>query len=505
MVAFSDFTEKPPLFIWFQVLSMKLFGINAMAARLPNAIIGAFTLSSIYTIGCKYKGHFFGIMWVLAYACMPAFLYFKSGLIDPTFNLFILLAAVQLQRIEFGTQNFSNTRIHAFLFGVFAALAVLSKGPVALLILGIIWVSRILFSLSSAWQLTKQMVLAAFSFVLVCSIWIIPLIANHGTAFFEQFYAYHLELASGFIDWHKQPWYYHLVVLLIICFPASIFCWPAMFKRYSINVASYENTIKTLFVVVLVIFSIVNTKIIHYSSLCWYAISFFAAIYFYNQYTNIKAEKKRYLGWGLLLIGLPMAILIAALPFAQKIIGKDKLLPLKLDEFTTNQLAVKIEWSPWLAIIGGALMLLIILFTWAQLRKKNNAAWFNIAVVCLITWQLVYYLLLPGVQMHTQKAMNTKMKQIAAEGGLQHSWDFKSYAQYFYGKLMPHDLQLKQADGQVVDYRNKDKYTWITEVSSKTSNRPYYLWVKNTKLFSNDGTWQAVGQYNGYHLFKKKR
>ena len=37
-INFKAFWEKPPLFIWMQVLSMKLFGINAFAARFPNAI-----------------------------------------------------------------------------------------------------------------------------------------------------------------------------------------------------------------------------------------------------------------------------------------------------------------------------------------------------------------------------------------------------------------------------------------------------------------------------------
>src|SRR4030042_1849068 len=42
-IDFLPFWEKPPLFIWMQVLSMKLFGINEFAARFPNAICGIIT------------------------------------------------------------------------------------------------------------------------------------------------------------------------------------------------------------------------------------------------------------------------------------------------------------------------------------------------------------------------------------------------------------------------------------------------------------------------------
>src|SRR3954468_10540633 len=45
---FQPFWEKPPLFIWLQVLSMKIFGVNEFAARFPDAICGILTLNIIY-------------------------------------------------------------------------------------------------------------------------------------------------------------------------------------------------------------------------------------------------------------------------------------------------------------------------------------------------------------------------------------------------------------------------------------------------------------------------
>src|SRR4030066_2459796 len=50
-INFTQFWEKPPLFIWMQVVSMKLFGINEFAARFPNAICGIITLLTLYSIG----------------------------------------------------------------------------------------------------------------------------------------------------------------------------------------------------------------------------------------------------------------------------------------------------------------------------------------------------------------------------------------------------------------------------------------------------------------------
>ncbi len=91
-INFQPFWEKPPLFFWLQVISMKAFGINEFAARLPNAIFGVITLVTFYYIGKKHKDERFGFIWAIAYlGTFLPHLYFKSGIIDPVFNYFIFL------------------------------------------------------------------------------------------------------------------------------------------------------------------------------------------------------------------------------------------------------------------------------------------------------------------------------------------------------------------------------------------------------------------------------
>ncbi len=94
-IDFQPFWEKPPLFFWLQALSMKLLGINEFAARFPNALCGIITLLILYQMGHKIKDRKFGWLWVICYtgSILPHF-YFKSGIIDPWFNLFIFLAVI---------------------------------------------------------------------------------------------------------------------------------------------------------------------------------------------------------------------------------------------------------------------------------------------------------------------------------------------------------------------------------------------------------------------------
>lgn len=119
-IDYRPFYEKPPLFIWLQVISMKIWGINEYGARFPNAVAGIVTLLLVYRLGKSYRDRQLGWLWVLCYtgSLLPYF-YFKSGIIDPVFNLFIFLGIWQLSE-----PKLKNT-IWA---GVFTGLAVLTKG-----------------------------------------------------------------------------------------------------------------------------------------------------------------------------------------------------------------------------------------------------------------------------------------------------------------------------------------------------------------------------------------
>ena len=94
-IAFEAFYEKPPLFTWMQVISMKMFGINEFAARFPNAIVAFLSLNLMFFAGKTWKDEKLGWLWVLVYigSLLPQF-YFRSGIIDPLFNLLIYTGLV---------------------------------------------------------------------------------------------------------------------------------------------------------------------------------------------------------------------------------------------------------------------------------------------------------------------------------------------------------------------------------------------------------------------------
>lgn len=482
-IGFEEFWEKPPLFIWLQAICMKVFGINEIAARLPDALCGIVMLNLLYSTGRKLTGHYHGVFWAIAYAgSLAPFLYFKTGIIDPVFNLFVFLSVYQWFLAEKASQHFELPRIHYFLAGLFAGLAVLTKGPVALLILGILALVRIAFNRPYAWPGIGNLLLSSITALAVASVWIVPRWISGGPEVFERFLQYQMELAGGQIEWHNQPWFYHILVLLFLCFPASIFALPHLFRNTSFSGTDrmFSAYMRALFWIVLLIFSIVTTKIIHYSSLCWIPLSWFAATTMYRHYTNRGLIP----GWILICL-IPIALLIGAatslgaalLQFPDQFQGiiknyiKDKTALLTIHEPATW---LGFEWV--LGIVFFAAVLIWILRFRSQ--KMINAS--GVFVITMLFSFAMYAWLLPPAEQKLQGRYISRLLQPSHQKAYQETWAFKSYATYFYGNLQP--SQMKGPWQQHLnDYRDKGnklvtaRRTWCMD---RVMDKPVFIYTR---------------------------
>jgi len=129
-INYTSFWEKPPLFFWIQALSMKVFGVNEFAARFPNTVVGIIVVLLLFNIGNKLYSRHTGLLWALVYvSSFLPFIYIKSGIIDPLFNLLIFSGIYQFYLFSIQTQK---TLLRVFLSAMLVGLATLTKGPVAI-------------------------------------------------------------------------------------------------------------------------------------------------------------------------------------------------------------------------------------------------------------------------------------------------------------------------------------------------------------------------------------
>jgi 4-amino-4-deoxy-L-arabinose transferase and related glycosyltransferases of PMT family len=465
-IDFHPFWEKPPLFFWMQALSMKLFGVNEFAARFPNALIGILTLLTLYLVGKRLYDEKFGLIWALAYlgSFLPH-LYFKSGIIDPFFNFFIFLSVIFLAKSikESGSKKGFK---YALLAGISIGLATLTKGPVGLLVVGlsvtVYWITM-KFKRISNW---KNILIFSLSCFIIASLWFLPEMINNGFWFIREFLKYQADLFLKPVAGHSGPIYYHFLIVFLGCFPISVLALPVLFAKKENSPADdgkyFLKWMIILFWVVMILFSIVKTKIVHYSSLAYLPLSYFAAYYVYELVNDVKTFKK-YLVWLILITGTIFSIILIGIPLIVKY--KDLIIPYIKDDFAVACLNTPVKWSGYEFLIGVVYLIFIIISIVVIKKKKSFIG--MITLFYATAFCIFFYLkaVVPKIEGFSQAPAINFYESISGQDAYVTTVGFYSYAPFFYFRKMP---------GGNAESSNKD---WLLDGEI---DKPVYIVAKST-------------------------
>jgi 4-amino-4-deoxy-L-arabinose transferase-like glycosyltransferase len=485
-IFFEPFWEKPPLFIWLQSFSMKFFGVNEFAARFPNAIAGMVTLIILYRLGRRLLNEKFGLILAISYgASLLPFFYFKSGIIDPWFNLFIFLGIayyVFAQREQLQKKKYFNIAFSA----AFIGLAVLTKGPAAILMFGLTAFFLLIFERLKLHFKIGQVLVFILTLTFVGGFWFILMILGGNWDTVVEFIIYQIRLFSTQDAGHGGFPLYHFVVLLIGVFPAAAFAIHGHKKQNKVSeeVAYFRKAMLILFWVVLILFSIVKTKIVHYSSLCYFPLSFLAA---YSIYSFIEKKERIPLWLGIVqiftasLIGLVVILLPVFDKYKGWFVETGKI----THSFTVGNLEADPGWVGWEWLIGLLLIVGVVLSIIRLRRNKLHKGFLTLAISSTVFIFLAILVVTPKIEKYSQNAAIEFMKSIKDKdvylGTL-----YKSYAKLFYTEFedMTADHAFMQHWNKLGNIGNKDAhYTqWLTrgEIDKIT-----YLIVRKDKLEAN--------------------
>jgi 4-amino-4-deoxy-L-arabinose transferase len=129
--------HKQPLFLWQMALSMKIFGVNEMALRLPSVILGAispyfiFRIAEIWTRD-KMTAFIASILFTFSYYQLEL----TSGFISLDHNDFVFTIYITASIWAFCEYINKPTLRWVLLIGFFAGLAILVKWLAGLLVFG---------------------------------------------------------------------------------------------------------------------------------------------------------------------------------------------------------------------------------------------------------------------------------------------------------------------------------------------------------------------------------
>ena len=515
-INFEPFQEKPPLFFWLQSFSMKLFGVNEFAARLPNAVIGVFTLMLVFRIGSSMKGNRFGWIWSLIYlGSLLPHMYYKSGIIDPVFNLFIFLGIYFLIRWVHATVIRHRMKFSLFA-GLFIGLAVITKGPVGLLLLLLtVLVFWILNRDKKMFKINEIVVfIAGFSFI--SFFWFGYETIQNGPWFLIEFLNYQLELFSQPVAGHEQPIYYHFVVILIGCFPMSFIAIPRFFRSSEQDAGYFESWMKILFWVVLILFTVVSTKIVHYSSMTYLPLSFLAALELFRYSTRISSNMWMYVF--LILVGFILSFVFFFIPFVAHF-HLDYLMNLIEDNFIDHALSVDVQWLGFEFIFGFIYFLSILLFVYFLYRKYIITSLFSLVFGLGFTLLLLGKYVLPKIELYTQGPAIEFYESIKNENNYITTVGFKSYAHYFYSTIKPMEIEDSlYVKKEEFKQQIMEEHSVFNQVARKEMNSKVLNWLKNgdvdkkvyfisridrNHLLDRNDNIEFVYQKGGYVFYKR--
>lgn len=490
---FEAFHEKPPLFMWMQALSMKAFGVGEFAARFPNAVCGIVTLLVLFRIGEQLRGKVFGMLWALGYAgSILPHLYFRSGIIDPWFNLFIFLglhASITLvHRDPQRDPNALNARRdrHAWLAGLFFGLAVLTKGPVGALVPALVLIAYWVWNRFRFVLRWRRLGIIAFAATLTVSAWALIDLLRNGPDFMVAFFWRQVAMLTTEDAGHGGFFGYHFVVLLVGCFPSSVFALQELLRpTRSADEAENDHRrwMVILFWVVLILFSIVKTKIVHYSSLCYFPLTYLAAL----QLERVWRKQDGF-GWSRFLLGglgTLIALIVIAVPFAG--MNVELIKPLfAQDPFALANLDADVNWTGIESLAGLMLLGALVIGHVLHRRRRYRASMLMVfgGGALFVTFTLFFFI--RNIEGYSQRAAVEFFESKAEAPCWLLTKGYKSYVPEFYGRV-------------------KESQPTEDELVHGTIDRPVFLSCKSTheQQVKDLGAFREISRRNGFVFFQR--
>ncbi|MEM0952085.1 MAG: glycosyltransferase family 39 protein [Cyanobacteria bacterium P01_H01_bin.74] len=220
--------DKPIFFYWLIALSYQWFGVTEFAARFFSAVAASITVFALYGFGRFWLGRSYGLLAAVMLSCTALFIGLsRMSVTDMTLTCWMTLTSLSL---------FLAARVNLkwwLAAGFFSGLAVLTKGPVGIVLPGAILLIYSVFArcfvhcFFNRWFLFGLLLCGGLSLP-----WYVAAYLQNGPIFLDALFKHNVTRFSGIVSGHKQPAYFYYVVLLVGALPWTVYL-PALIYRLS--------------------------------------------------------------------------------------------------------------------------------------------------------------------------------------------------------------------------------------------------------------------------------
>lgn len=493
--------EKPIMIYWLIEASYKFFGVNETSARLPSAVMALLGIIGMYLLGKLLFDAMTGFISALILATNVEYVILSRACItDMTLTVFMLFG------ILFFFYGYIKDKGYFYLLAsAMFGLAVLTKGPIAIILPAVVFVLFLVFAGGGIAKLKKIPFGPAFLvFVLVAGPWYLIAYKLHGKEFIDAFFGFQ-NVTRFMQSEHKigSQVYYNIPVILAGFFPWSVFLPLGLWHLFKKGQGSWgkgqAGRIGPLFIVVwflvfFLFFTASSTKLPTYVFPCFISLALIVGVLWSD---FLKKEKKA----RSLDIGMKISYYLLAIGVLAGAIGVS--LYLKYHEDMPEML--------FGAAVSGVVLVLGFGIATFYFLKKRYAGTFLLIVASLAVFLVPLDLLvLPQVERYeTSKDVAQRLKLLMKPGeelGAQSNYlpGLAFYADKFAVNMDPHHV--------FINFLNSDKRVWCV-IKEKNHNGVYDPlindeYVKPSYLIYKIGKRSIVTNEipeDGVYILKKER
>ena len=259
--------EKPILTYWFIKTAFNIFGETPFAARFFPAVFATFGVLAVYALGLLCFMNERKAFWAALILATSAF-YLAMGktvFTDMIFTVFILYS---LLSFYFAYSNPFYKKVGIIAFYIFAALAVLTKGPLGFLIpAGTIFLF-LLYRKQLSFLYSPWTILGFLLGMLIALPWYLFMYQQYGQVFIHEFF-YNDHWRRLMMAEHKgnDHWYFYPITMMAGVFPWSLLLGAAfvdLYKRLKSSAKPFEYFLLSWMLIVLFAFGFAHSKLASY-------------------------------------------------------------------------------------------------------------------------------------------------------------------------------------------------------------------------------------------------
>ncbi|MCK5856383.1 MAG: glycosyltransferase family 39 protein [Bacteroidales bacterium] len=254
--------HKQPFFLWQIALSIKIFGANTFALRIPDIILVSIFPILIYRIGSIVHSRNLGFYAAILFLTSQFLITLIAGKLNTDHNDLSFIFYVTASFWAWFEYQKSNNRWWLILIGIFSGIAILTKWLVGLIVYAG-WGLSILLNNSKRlrWVYYRDLLMSLLITAVVVApwqiyiLWRFPIISRREYSMNTDHFHRVLEGHDGAWNFHIEQWSEHIAPYFSIIIPIAmlIFLFLNIQRNYKIAILSW-------IIIVTVFFSVAATK-----------------------------------------------------------------------------------------------------------------------------------------------------------------------------------------------------------------------------------------------------